>query len=574
MRKLFVFALVTMLVAAGLGFAGGEEETSAAAAMSDGGPIYGGTFTLAPRWGNKPGSPDPADGQGGRTWYHELIQETPMIGDFDTFGPRGSGEWDFKLIGAIPMKYIKGNLIENWEVDQSKITWTVKRGIYWAPTEAQSAWMDAREFTAEDLAADLRHWATGPEGARLLANKDANIYAQGDDVIIEFVEFDFILNATLGLSRPGFVGAPEMLEDGRIARWEDQVGTGPFMFAEYVPDQFFRMVKNPNYRGTTMVDGEEYQLPFLDEFIIPLANDESFEEAALRTGIADGGPSVYGTHWDTLDRTAPDLIQDRLPISFGGTFAFNTSKPPFDNRDVRRALLVGTNLDDFAAQRGAKGVDLPEHWWPIYPSLASYTPQSELPPETAMLYEYDPEKAKQMLADAGYPDGFTVNFYTGNWNTILQQAAIMKDQWAKMGVEFNIVVNDAATHRQAVEERAYDMTRMGYGSGNPVRDMPNNWASWGTRNQYEFNDPKFDELARAMQAEMDADKRDAIIKEAAVHILNEVPAIPLAVKAISQAWWPWVKNYYGEFRWINDDTYVMPWGWAWIDPSIKQEMGF
>ena len=61
MRKLFVFALATML-AAGLGFAGGEEETTAAAAMSDGGPIYGGTFTLTPNTG-KPGSPDPADGQ-------------------------------------------------------------------------------------------------------------------------------------------------------------------------------------------------------------------------------------------------------------------------------------------------------------------------------------------------------------------------------------------------------------------------------------------------------------------------------------------------------------------------------
>lgn len=78
-----------------------------------------------------------------------------MIGDFDTYGPRGSGDFDFKLIGAIPMKYIKGNLIDSWEVDQSKITWRVKSGIYWAPTEAQSAWMDAREFTAEDLAADL-----------------------------------------------------------------------------------------------------------------------------------------------------------------------------------------------------------------------------------------------------------------------------------------------------------------------------------------------------------------------------------------------------------------------------------
>ena len=175
-----------------------------------------------------------------------------MIGDFDTYGPRGSGDFDFKLIGAIPMKYIKGNLIDSWEVDQSKITWRVKSGIYWAPTEAQSAWMDAREFTAEDLAVRPAPLGDRPRGRAPAGQQGRqHLRAKATTVIIEFAAFDFILNATLGLSRAGFVGPPEMLEDGRIARWEDQVGTGPFMFAEYVPDQFFRMVKNPNYRGTT-----------------------------------------------------------------------------------------------------------------------------------------------------------------------------------------------------------------------------------------------------------------------------------------------------------------------------------
>jgi peptide/nickel transport system substrate-binding protein len=574
MRKLFVFALVAMLAAAGLGFAGGEEETSAAAAMSDGGPVYGGTFTLAPRWGNKPGSPDPADGNLGRTWYHELIQETPMIGDFDTYGPRGSGDFDFKLIGAIPMKYIKGNLIDSWEVDQSKITWRVKSGIYWAPTEAQSAWMDAREFTAEDLAADLRHWATGPEGARLLANKDANIYAEGDTVIIEFAAFDFILNATLGLSRAGFVGPPEMLEDGRIARWEDQVGTGPFMFAEYVPDQFFRMVKNPNYRGTTMVDGEEYQLPFLDEFIIPLANDESFEEAALRTGIADGGPSVYGTHWETLDRTAPDLIQDRLPISFGGTFAFNTEKPPFDNRDVRRAMMVGTDLTGFQKLRQAGDLELPTHWFPVDPIMPSYTPMDELPEETRMLYDYDPEKAKQMLADAGYPNGFTIDYTTLGWPEFMTDGALLKDQWEKIGVTVNLQGFEAAVWSAHARERTYTgSVRQGHCGGCPMTVLPR-FTTGHTRNYTDWSDPHFDAIVEKLVKELDPDTRNELIKEASIYLLNEVIAVPQAVKVQGRFWWPWIQNYYGETYLASTNTWLEPSAWVWIDQNLKKEMGY
>ena len=343
-----------------------------------------------------------------------------MIGDFDTYGPRGSGDFDFKLIGAIPMKYIKGNLIESWEVDQDKITWKVKQGIYWAPTEAQSAWMDAREFTAEDLAADLRHWATGPEGARLLANKDANIYADGDNVIIEFAEFDFILNATLGLSRPGFVGPPEMLEDGASPAGRIRSVPARSCSPSTFPTSSSAWSRTPTTaaRPWSTAKSTSCRSWMSSSSRWPTTSRTRKRRCALASPMAaPRSTPPTGTRWTG---TAPDLIQDRLPISFGGTFAFNTSKPPFDNRDVRRALLVGTNLDDFAAQRGAKGVDLPEHWWPIYPSLASYTPQSELPPEAAMLYEYDPEKAEADARRRGYPDGFTVNFYTGNWTTVLQ----------------------------------------------------------------------------------------------------------------------------------------------------------
>ena len=188
MKKLMLLVLMLAL-ATTMAFAAGEDEASAPAAMAaDGEPTYGGTFTIAPRAGNKPGSPDPADQNGGRTWYTSLIQETPMIGDFEKYGPRGSNDWDFKLIGAIPEKYWKGLLITDWEVTPTEITWTVREGINWAPNEQQKAWMSVRELTAADIVSDLLHWKNGPEGASW-TNKVQDIRAVGNQVIIEFATF-------------------------------------------------------------------------------------------------------------------------------------------------------------------------------------------------------------------------------------------------------------------------------------------------------------------------------------------------------------------------------------------------
>ena len=569
MKRLLLFSLV-LVMSSFMAFAGGDDEGSSASA-GDGTPQYGGTFTLTPRtWSWF--SPDPADNQVVRTWQQELIQETPFMGNFDVYGPRGNNEYDFRLLGEIPEKYMRGWLVESWEVTSTEIIWTVRDGINWAPTEAQSAWMDARPLTAEDIVSDLLYWEKTDGGS--WKGKAKNIRAEGNKVIIEFTEgFDLTLNMILGSRKRGFISPPEMLEGGRMANWEDQVGTGPFMYKDHVPDQYYAMEKNPNYWNTTMVDGKEYELPFLDEFVMPFATDVSFETAALRTGTADGGPSIYGPSWSELDRTAPDLIQDRFPISFGAAFGFNVKMPPLDNRDVRRALFIGTDIAAYNAltdphnhlPEGA----LPVHWFPVYPTLPSYTPIEEMPEETAILFDYNPELAKKMLADAGYPNGFELSSAS-----IGERTDLLKDQWAKIGVTLNITGVTGAQLQEMIRNHELHVTRHALLAGNPLVDLPNNWSSWRGRDINQWEDPKFDQMMKDMVAEMDEDKRNLIIKEAVLYLINEAVDVPHGVKSICQAWWPWVKNYYGEIRWINDDTYVQPWGWTWIDQDLKKEMGF
>ena len=579
MKKVAI-ALLAFALVGGMAFAGGDSEGASGGTTltnaNDGEPVYGGTFTLSPRAGNKPGSPDPMDDNSGRTWYTSLIQETPMIGDFEQYGPRGSGDWDFKLIGAIPERFWKGLLVESWEVTPDRIVWNVRDGINWAPNQ-HTPWMSARALTAEDIASDLNYWRTTPNGNQW--NRSAgDIYAQGDQVIIEFAEFNTALNLTLGGRRHSHVSAPEMLVDGRIKEWENQVGTGPFIFESYVPDQVFTMVKNPDYWDTTLVNGKEYEFPFLDEFVVPIAADFSFETAAMRTGNSDGGPSIYGPSWAELDRTAPDMIQDRLAISFGASWGFNLDREIWRNKQVRRALFMCTDVESYNGVTDPSGLmppgSLPIHWMPIYPSLTNmYTPIDELPADVAELYSNDPEKAKQILAEEGYASGLEL-LSTGVGGG---RDELLKDQWERCGVTLNITGLTGAALQDLVRSGEWDLTRHSYGAGNPVLDIPNNWGSNGSRRVErgpEILDAELDAMIADMVAETDPDAQAAIIKEMAVHIIGQAWFIPHGVKSISQAYWPWVGNYFGEFRWINDDTYLQPFGWTWVNQDIKDAMGY
>ncbi|MBA7644282.1 Heme-binding protein A [subsurface metagenome] len=393
-------------------------------------------------------------------------------------------------------------------------------------------------------------------------------------VVIEYTKFDLTMLPIIGLTSWARIGPPEMREVGAHL-WENQVGTGPFIFKEYIVGSYMSFDRNPNYHRTTTINGVEYQMPFIDELVVPIIPDEASMISALRTGAGDICQSVFAIHWESLDQTTPELKSVRYPITFGSTAYLKVTEPPFDNRDVRRAMMVGTDIADFQLLRQAGALQLPLHWFPLAGELPSYTPLEELPAETRLLYDYDTVKAKKMLADAGYPDGFKTEYYTMNWPEFLADAALLKDHWSKIGVELKIKAYEGAIWSAHASQGTYTGSiRQGYGGGNPLVDMPNKFKTEGSGNFSGWSDPHFDELMDRMAVELDDVKRDLIIKEAAVYLINEAIAIPQAVKVQGTFFWPWVHNHYGEYRLINDDTWILPMAYAWLDQELKAEMGY
>jgi len=239
-------------------------------------------------------------------------------------------------------------------------------------------------------------------------------------------------------------------------------------------------------------------------------------------------------------------------------------------------MMIGTDIAAF--MNFGHGAGFAKHWWPILPAnLDVYTPLEELPAESQLLYDYNPTLAKQMLADAGYPDGFTIDYmFTPAIPMVVATdlAALVKDQWAKIGVKVNLKPTEAITYTRARETRAYHgAVQVGCEVGNSAYIITSVARSTGVGNFSNYSNKRIDELCGLIDAEMGPVKQSPYIKEAGVIALNEVMVVPLYMWPRGHYWWPWVKNYHGELS-IADGYMDSVWTYIWIDQAMKAEMGY
>ena len=201
------------------------------------------------------------------------------------------------------------------------------------------------------------------------------------------------------------------------------VGTGPYRFVEWVKDDHVTVEANPAYWGGA---------PSIKTVVFKIIPDPATRIAALQTGEVD---LVY----DVPPERAAELRRDSkvrieaipgLRILF---FAFNTRKPPFDNVRVRQAVnyavdkraIINRVLLGYGVQRAAT----------TSPPIAGYVP--DLKP-----YPYDPEKAKELLREAGFPNGFefTLAAPRGRYLKDAEIAEAVAGQLAKVGITANLFI--------------------------------------------------------------------------------------------------------------------------------------
>jgi ABC-type transport system substrate-binding protein len=578
--KIFILMLALMLVAT-FSFAAGKKETSEEGTAAPSEPQYGGILTYFHLNADRdPPSPAiAAGGTGSPGQYLSPICERPLTGDFVKYGPRGTGEFSFQLWAYLPEKYIKGQWLESWEVTLEKLVWHIRPGIMWADSPWLGFDFTPRELVADDVVFDLIDFKNAP-GGRKFREYAGEIYATDRyTVVIEFIKYDQTAMYYIGYEDRANLNCPETVKVD-ANKWQNQVGTGPFVIKDYIPGSEFVFARNPDYWGSPItIDGKEYEIPFIDELVQPIIPDPSTQIAALRTGTIDIFINTPPTAWSTLDKTAPWLEKSIYASSIGGLVALNCSKPPFDNVDVRRAMMIGTDQRPFHDLQNAP-IELPVHFRPVTPVDPDYIPLEKLPKDCQILFKYDPELAKKMLADSGYPDGFETTINTVGLPALIDQAAMLVDLWAKIGVKAEINTMDAAslqkiTHGTAGGKAGYDGVIPSWDDqfGNSMNSLIRRGETGHVYNKAMWSNKRFDELTSAMVREPDASKRSPMIKEASIIFIRECPYVPLNPQAGGVYWTPWTKNYYGECN-VQDMDIGPVFAHIWIDQGLKDELGY
>ena len=571
---------IALFVAAPL-FATGESESTATTAAPDG-PRYGGTITVSTGYGEA-ATADMTQSKWPTVYYTNPVIDYLIIGDFEKYGPRGTNEFPFWVLYTTPEEYTRGNLVESWEVTPESIVFKIRPGVMWA-AEGKEHVMESREYTAYDTEFSLNRFLESPAGQGMLASaKDwiERIYASDEStLVIETNYFNARWKWTIATGWGNGQYAPEVVEAG-VDDWNNLVGTGPWMLKQYVLGSAFIYERNPMFWDKTVIDGTEYEIPFADELHFPIITDQSTRMAALRTGKLDYMAWVSPEYEETLAKSSPELISMPLTgyhmdfvalrmndvIKQGDSETFQPT-PILGNKEIRRALMIGLDRETIMKATVIEG-DI--YGWPINGDFKSvYTPLSELPAATRELYEYDTEKARQMIADAGYPDGFKLKMIlTAGQNDV---ASLIVDMWSEIGVETEMrILEDVAWENARQAREGYDVLIRGEPTSDPLVIYPAIFLNGKGQAVYndEYLNAQYDKAAR----ETDIAARNIIFKELGVIAIDAVPYIPLATPFSKIYYWPWVKNYYGlieESAWGTSHMNAR----IWIDQDLKKQLGY
>ncbi len=280
----------------------------------------------------------------------------------------------------------------------------------------------------------------------------------------------------------------------------DPVGTGPFKLEEWVPGDHITLARNDSYWGDA---------PKLSHVIFRVIPEGSTRVGLLRTGEIDFTDLIPTPLFATLkdDPEVTAVAPLGTPIRY---LSFNFQRDVFQNLKLRQAIAMAIDRRDIVT--ALDGLALASKSI-IGPKVFGYSPTAEV-----FGYKYDPEKAKVLLAEAGYPDGFTTTLWygvTGDYPTVAQ---VLQEQLSKIGIKVELKGLDWATFLDATRQGEQDMFLLGW--TNLTADgeelvYPNLHSdSIGGANRSFYGNPITDELIMASRVNVDQQVRLAALEAA------------------------------------------------------------
>jgi peptide/nickel transport system substrate-binding protein len=314
------------------------------------------------------------------------------------------------------------------------------------------------------------------------------------------------------------------------------MGTGPFKITKREPNTKTIFKKNTRWWGEV-----EHNLTSIE--LLPIANAAT-RVAALLSGeidlVTDAPVQDLGRIGSSAEHKVVSTPQMRtifLGMDQGADVlrSVNTGDNPFKKKEVRQALYQA--IDIKAIQKKVmRGLSEPAGII-TFPGVTGYTKDLD------KRLEYNPEAAKKLLADAGYPNGFDVELRCPNDRYVNDEAicTAVVGMFGKIGVNVSLNSQTKSKHFKELKNKKGDFYMLGWGV--PTLDshyvfhyLYDTGASW---NRVNFSDARVDELIKIMEGEVDLDKRNAAIAEAWKIVKDDISYLPLHHQVIS---WASAKN--------------------------------
>lgn len=394
-------------------------------------------------------------------------------------------------------------LAESYEmVDSSTYSFTLREGLEFS---------DGTAITSDDVKASLEYLADEEHSAKIYSAMSA----------LESVETPDEQTAIIHLSSPN-TALPEYLadttaailpEDAFAAEGTSWEGAGPFVVADTKKGVSFTLEKNPNYYDADSVK--------LDKIVLSVYADGAARTNALLAGDVD---LIDFVPWEDIERVKS--TNGYTVDATSGPFMyihFNVTDGPMADEKVRQAIAFAVNRENVASA-AFSGEATPIAGAPIDPSSPFYDKK------LANGWATDVEKAKQLLDEAGYGDGFSATLLTSSQYSFHQDTALsVQADLKEIGIDVTLDAPDWATRQQEALAGNYDMA-IG-GSAGVVND-PSFLANFVTgpaanNRSFGFDDKKLDELLAQGLAAGSEDARIEAYDEVQKRILETVPFVSL-----------------------------------------------
>jgi peptide/nickel transport system substrate-binding protein len=503
----------------------------------------------------------------------QLVNEGYLEEDW-TRGPAGTGEFNWVPNVSTTPDTCMNMLAKSWEIPEpGTVVYQVRRGVHWAlnPKSEASRLMNGREVTADDWIASFDYKMNPFSYMKAYVPQlfgTASWEKTGPWEVTLKTPADLLVG--WNWLAKGWVFPTEIIAKyGNMQDWHNVVGTGAFMLTDYVPESSATLVRNHGYWQKDPVGpGKGNQLPYLDGVKILVVIDISTMAAALRTAKVDYFTGVDAPDARSILQYNPGIMHSTYMSGLPYVIRMRNDRAdlPYRDKKVRQALMLATDfnaLKDDYYEGYAETLAFPVS----SEAKQVYMPLDEMPESAQALYRYNPEKARQLLAEAQYPDGFTSRMIYWSEFDFADMVSVLQAMWAKAGITLEPVPKETATFLSIAYSSSYEDMLLAPSIGGSAYPNCLTFFYFKSPNPSYFNDAVIEAAYKEVQKHVIVDMPEAnrLFRELMPYTVEQSYYIPLPSPQNYSLWWPWLTNYHGE----TPIQFAKYW---WIDRDLKEEM--